>query len=211
MSISCRLWKLDSERDNFGKKTFFDSKTSKRIRLWINFFTTCQNMNRKFYKASSFETKIIFGSLKSVGKTVFKNPVSWVILHQKNVENGTTAFSGKQKSGEKKKLLNQVFWEASNFESIVLIRVRFWYKLFERVSFWANFSKVVNFGIENLRKCQIIKLCGKFSFKKNSMGSFKPVKQRNKRFRTFLKIINLRRKNWKKNNFWLNIFRKNQN
>ena len=121
MSISCRLWKLDSERDNFGKKTFFDSKTSKRIRLWINFFTTCQNMNRKFYKASSFETKIIFGSLKSVGKTVFKNPVSWVILHQKNVENGTTAFSGKQKSGEKKK----------TFESSFLRSLKFWINCFD--------------------------------------------------------------------------------
>ena len=127
MAISCRLGNYDSERDNFGKKIFFHSKTSKRIRFWIIFFNTCQNLIWKFYKASSFGTKIIFGSLKSV----FKNSVSSVNLHHKNVENGITVFfldsqnlgrkvrkrsNNWSKFFEKFQILNQLFCNAWDFD-----------------------------------------------------------------------------------------------
>ena len=117
MAISCRLGKLDSERDNFGTKIFLHSKTSKRI----IFFNTCQSLNRKCYKASSFETKIIFGSLKSV----FKNSVSSVNLHHKKVEKGITVVFWKAKIWGKKDRKRNSFW-IKFFEKIQILNHMFW-------------------------------------------------------------------------------------
>ena len=130
MAIWCRLGKLDSERDNFEKKNF-TLENFEQNQILNHFFNTCQNLNWKFYKASSFGTKIIFGSLKSV----FKNSVSSVNLHRKNVENGITVFFWKAKIWGKKdrkrnsfwikffekiQILNHMFCNASDFDEIFL-------------------------------------------------------------------------------------------
>ena len=77
-------------REMFLGNTFADSKTSIRIRFWINFFTTRQVLNRKLYKKTSFGTKILIRSLKVVGKSAVRKSVSSVNLSHKNVKNGVS-------------------------------------------------------------------------------------------------------------------------
>ena len=174
MSISCRPWKLDCERDSFGKKKHFlirrlrKESDSESIflplsRIWIESFTKHQVSKQKSFLEFKIRWKFHFQKLTFVGKFTPKKRRKWPHC----------VFWKAKTWGKmlvKETTFDSSFWEALNFESIVLKRVRFWYKFFEGVTFWANLWKVVIFGIENLRKCQIIKLCGNFSVKKPFYG-----------------------------------------
>ena len=155
-----------------------------------------------------FESKIL-QSIKFWNKNHFwKFKIRWKNRFQK------PSFVGKFTPKKRRKWHHCVFWKAKiwgkekTFESSFLRSLKFWINCFETRQiliqvFWtglflSQLFKSRQFWNWKINKVSDHQAMWEVFFQKNSMGSFKPVKQRNKRFRTFLKIINLRRKIWNK-------------
>ena len=152
----------------------------RKIRFWINFFTTPQTFKQnnyfvskcklnihitskhesRFYQRIGLRWKNCFEIIKICWKTRSQRIIYLVNLHHKNVKVGLfCAFSEKLFRKKLfffiKNLLDQNFWRHSIFESFVVQRLIFWIKIFKCVRLSAVFSQLDKFRIENFRLCQI--------------------------------------------------------
>ena len=129
------------------KKTFFDWKTSNKIRLWINFFTTRQILNPKLYKASSFETKFFSDVQNSWEKLLSK--IQFLRSVQTTKTRQKWHFRGLLESNK----LREIIWESrSSFKSNYLKSFSFWIHFFKTSQNW---KQLIKFGIKISKACQI--------------------------------------------------------
>ena len=184
--LKCQSWRFPTFLESlflralFRKKTCFESKFSRKIRLWTNFFTTPQTFEEKEYFVSKFElnihiaskleskvsqrirfrSEIVFFKKQILMKVLLKENHFWIVLRQKTPSYATLRFLKNQQ------LLNKLK-KKTVFLSRLLRRIRFWnmfltksqirIKIFKISQFLVNFTKLVIFCIGNFTECEILK------------------------------------------------------
>ena len=144
--LKCQSWRFPTFLESlflralFRKKTCFESKFSRKIRLWTNFFTTPQTFEEKEYFVSKFElnihiaskleskvsqrirfrSEIVFFKKQILMKVLLKENHFWIVLRQKTPSYATLRFLKNQQllnKLKKKQFSYQDFWEESDFET----------------------------------------------------------------------------------------------